>query len=626
MSLMYPLCLLALLGVPVVIIIYILKRQYTEQTVNSTYIWELSEKFLKRRNPLSGLTGIISLILQILMIVLIVFALIHPLITLKGEAEEYCFVLDASGSMNMAEEEESRFERGKDKIEQMISDSTKGSEYTLICMADEATTVYERLNDKDIAIKLLNELEPAYSGSDHLKGASVAQELFNQRPSTKVYLVTDKVFAMKQNVQIINVAGNENNVGITDLDVVCEDKQLKINGIINSYKKQNTVTIDIYVDDSPRPSASATVMSPPQSGMPAGMDTPFSVPPIPCEVGTYSSVRAVIRNADALIEDNEIVVYNQESNDQNSIILVSEAPLFLEVAIDALGDYSVTSVTPSEYEATYKDKSYGLYIFDSYSPASTPDNGAVWMLNTSTSVPNSGFSYRSSIELKEPLQIEKTTSTATLARKLLEGMETKDIYLIKYLRYSTYTNYTTLFSLNGTPLVMAGENSHGNRSVVFAFDIHDSNIAMTGDFVNLLGNLLGYSFPSVLDKTSYVVGDDVTINTVANSESIKVTSPLGNVKYLNTEQTINEFSLDEVGTYIVNVNVGDTESEYKIFSELNLEERSPNRIEQNFSIYGTPSNDRIDGEYDPMIIIFILIAVIFAADWMVYMYEKRQLR
>jgi hypothetical protein len=68
----YPWGLLALLGIPVIIIIYIIKSQYTEQTINSTYLWELSEKFLKRRNPLSGLTGIIALILQLLMILLVI--------------------------------------------------------------------------------------------------------------------------------------------------------------------------------------------------------------------------------------------------------------------------------------------------------------------------------------------------------------------------------------------------------------------------------------------------------------------------------------------------------------------------------------------------------------------------
>ena len=64
MTFLFPLGLLGLIGVPIIVIIYILRNKFNEQTVPSTYLWKLSEKFFKRRNPLSGLTGIISLILQ----------------------------------------------------------------------------------------------------------------------------------------------------------------------------------------------------------------------------------------------------------------------------------------------------------------------------------------------------------------------------------------------------------------------------------------------------------------------------------------------------------------------------------------------------------------------------------
>ena len=47
MSFLYPLGLLGLIGIPILIIIYILKNKYTEQTISSTYLWRLSEKFLK---------------------------------------------------------------------------------------------------------------------------------------------------------------------------------------------------------------------------------------------------------------------------------------------------------------------------------------------------------------------------------------------------------------------------------------------------------------------------------------------------------------------------------------------------------------------------------------------------
>ena len=69
MTFLYPLGLLGLLAIPVIILIYILQSKYTEQTVPSNYLWHLSEKFLKRKNPFSGLSGIISLILQILTVV-----------------------------------------------------------------------------------------------------------------------------------------------------------------------------------------------------------------------------------------------------------------------------------------------------------------------------------------------------------------------------------------------------------------------------------------------------------------------------------------------------------------------------------------------------------------------------
>ena len=93
MSFLYPLGLLGLIGVPIVILIYILKNKYNEQTVPSTYLWTLSERFFKKRNPLSGLAGIISLILQILTIIFVSLAIARPVFVVRESALEYCNVL-----------------------------------------------------------------------------------------------------------------------------------------------------------------------------------------------------------------------------------------------------------------------------------------------------------------------------------------------------------------------------------------------------------------------------------------------------------------------------------------------------------------------------------------------------
>ena len=126
MNLLYPLGLLGLIGIPILIIIYILKNKYTEQVISSTYIWTLSEKFLKQRNPISKLVGIISLILQILAVLFASVAIAHPVFTVPNSANEYVFILDGSGSMNIANGLKTRLERGKDEIASVINNSLTG--------------------------------------------------------------------------------------------------------------------------------------------------------------------------------------------------------------------------------------------------------------------------------------------------------------------------------------------------------------------------------------------------------------------------------------------------------------------------------------------------------------------
>ena len=114
MRFLYPLGLLGLIGVPILIIIYIIKNKYTEQTIPSTYLWELSERFLKRKKRVNPLAGLLRLILQLIMVTCLSFALAHPIVVLPNEAQELCILVDVSGSMNMSVGGESRLDRAID--------------------------------------------------------------------------------------------------------------------------------------------------------------------------------------------------------------------------------------------------------------------------------------------------------------------------------------------------------------------------------------------------------------------------------------------------------------------------------------------------------------------------------
>ena len=192
MSFLYPLGLLGLIGVPILIIIYILRNKYNEQTVPSTYLWILSERFFKRRNPLSGLTGLISLILQILMVIFTSLVIARPVFTVPESASEYCFILDGSGSMNGESGNKTCFERGKDYIEDTIDSARLGSSYTLIYVGVDTSVVFERISEKDLAIDMLSELECTDGPVEYADAITEAQKYFDENTSTLVQFVTDK--------------------------------------------------------------------------------------------------------------------------------------------------------------------------------------------------------------------------------------------------------------------------------------------------------------------------------------------------------------------------------------------------------------------------------------------------
>lgn len=64
MSFQYPWGLLLLLAIPVLIVIYILLNKYKEDTVSSSYVWELSKKFIKKKNPINTFSKLLALILN----------------------------------------------------------------------------------------------------------------------------------------------------------------------------------------------------------------------------------------------------------------------------------------------------------------------------------------------------------------------------------------------------------------------------------------------------------------------------------------------------------------------------------------------------------------------------------
>lgn len=617
MSFLYPLGLLGLIGVPILIIIYIIKNKYTEQVVSATYLWILSEKFLKRRNPIKMITGIISLILQILAVIAVSFAIAQPVITLADSADDICYILDASGSMRISEGEKTRWELGVDYITESINGAVKGSAFTLVYVGETTESIFESLDNKEQALSLLNDLQPSYSAPDFNGALSVAQAYFNENTSVDVKLITDKSYEESENVEIINLSSGVDNYALTNADYNISVGVVNVSCDVISYESDASLTVELYVDDGESPADTVTVSVEKMQTGSVSLST---------NATSFRSLRLSLANEDALGLDNEVVIYSVSYENTYDTLLISDSPFFMQAVLNAVGYTQIRTVSTDKYTST---SGYGLYIFDNFVPDAMPTDGAVWFINPYENITNAGFSVQSEETLPTGGKMEYTTSSASLVKTLLEGIDrqsSNEIYLSRYIKCGQNRIFTNLMYYNGNPLLFAGTNTYGNREVVFAFDVQFSDLAVQPDFVILMKNLLDYTFPEVLDTVLYYCGDTMEINAVANCDSIRVDSPQGTITYLDTTTGVGSYRLAEVGIHTITMTVGKTVRTFYVYSSLPEEERFTIVNEQAFSIYGEAGSAKRDGIYDDLLALFIVLGVIVLADWAVYCYEQYQLR
>ncbi len=622
MSFSYPLGFLALLAIPVLILIYVIKSKYTEQVIPSTYLWELSERFLKRKNPLKAITGILSLILQILAVILIALAVAHPVFVVKDGANDYCFILDSSASMNVLSGNKTRFENGVDSIKSIINSSADGSTYTLISAGDATDIVFHDLDDKRSALNQLSQLSASYVNSGLDEALTLSQQYFDRNASMKFYLVTDKAFENTANVTYIDAGGGSVNYGLSDVGYVFalsgESTATVVTGTVWSYSGEATVTVEVFVDGAAAASGSAEA----EVGENEGVGFTVSL-----NVSSFSSLTVRIKNADDLESDNGVKLYGTADRESYSILLVSKTPYLIKAALEA-ANMTCEVLEPDKYTQE-KCRGYSLYIFDSdndkpFAPTALPADGAVWFINPSASVEKTGFSIRGEDETGGAVKLN--TSTSSKVRNLLKGTSTDDTTLMEYVKCGLSRTFYNLMYCNNDPVVFAGSNEYGNREVVFAFDWNLSDFPLTYNGRAIVNNLINYTFPSLVDETTVYSGDTISLNVLPGCTSLKIISPSGEESFLDVSETVSEYELTEVGEYTVAATVGSGIKTACVYAQFPEEERILRVTETNFVINGEAGTAKRDGRFEDLLYLFILLGVILLADWAVYCYEQYQLR
>ncbi len=265
MTLLTPLGLLALLSVVALIIIYIIRPNYQQKFVSSTFVWKLALKRKRKRIPTSKLRNILLIICQVLILLSLTALLTTPSqpLEVKADAVEVVAIVDTSASMRTKNADNvSRFERALEKVTQLADEAFNNDGLVSLMFAGNTNKfVVEKVSKEDRELldtaidealgRSDEESECTYGTSDLDQAVLMCQEVIETNPSTQIYVYSDIDYGYvpKKDINYERIYDTaEGNLAILDAYSEFVNSYYNFHFDVASYGKDAEITLDIHVN------------------------------------------------------------------------------------------------------------------------------------------------------------------------------------------------------------------------------------------------------------------------------------------------------------------------------------------------------------------------------------------
>lgn len=545
-----PLGLLGLIAIAALILIYILKPKYQDKKVSSTYVWKLSLRYQKRKVPLQWLKSSLLLIVQIIIIIVMAFMMAQPLVVLATKTGEKIVVLEASASMLAEDGGKTRFDRAVTEIGNLAEKTAaEGDKFTVILAGEDASFVVRRSNSASYVKQKLSEAKCAFTTSDVEEAMSLAEEVLKENPQADVYFYTDCDYEDAGKVTVVNMARSEWNAAVLDFSAKREKGRYIFTAKIASYGAAAEIAVNLNVDGKAQLPKLAQCEA----------NGTVSVVWDALDINEYDSADVHLVADDSLVYDNEFYIYRANTA-KFKVQLDSVDPGFLYSALHSVEKCQVDLVSKpgentdgTEEPAPAKTSGYDLYIYDGIYPDTIPTDGAVWLINPPRNLPSSKWGILFNGTRSGDYALTADNVSSETYKKIMNGVSVSSMRSTEYSRAVSYAGYESILRCNGDPVLLARDTG-GVKTVVLAFDLHMSTLpVLLIDFPLLINNLCNYSMAYTVDNTLYNVGDSVTVNAKADTETMTIKAKYASGEEEKTEYTEFPVVLDvtKAGAYTV---------------------------------------------------------------------------
>lgn len=570
MTLLLPLGLLALLSVAVLLLIYIIRPNYQQKYISSTYVWKLSLKLKRKRVPISKLRNLLLILCQILFLAACGLAIAQPALVTRAivSEPEVIAVIDSSASMRAGIDDETRFERAVYGAMDLAAETFAASGYVTVIVAGDAPEVLEQRitsERREILNEKLEELLEAdscsYGTADIDAAMEECERIIYDNPNAKIYLFTDTEYTVETAVNIVDVkAEGEWNAGILDAYAVLEDGWYSLYVEVACYGKNEDLSLTVDINDAYTYGGNGVPMQ-----LSLALDSPVycsndeTVTVIfrngnsddedlentdnvhivyidsASQFYAFGEILISIPSQDAFPIDNTFSIYGGTKPVVDVLYASSDPNVFMSAVLESISTYyksdkpvwdiRITEMNSSTSSVPMPTSGYDFYIYEHVMPSKMPEDGIVILWNPDTAPEGSGLSlggvsdYTSSMGGSQGIYLTNEYE----GHPLLNNISPEKITVSRFRNVVSYDgSYDVLMSCDNDPVLLA-KNEGASKVVVAMFSLHYSSLAIDSGFPTLFYNIFETYMPATVDGNAFSVYETVSLN--SRGSSLTVSGP-----------------------------------------------------------------------------------------------------
>ncbi len=546
MKLLAPLGLLGLIGLALLILIYILKPDFKERVVPSTYIWKLSLKYRKKKSPWDWLRNSLLLLLQVLAVLSAALMLAQPAVVVKSDSRERIIIVDASASMLAKSGGGTRFDAAREEALSISRRTVPHNKVSVILASDNPAVEISRDDRMEYIEYVLAAAKCSYADADMDVAMALCGEILSRAPGAEVIFITDSAYEKPGAVTVVNIAENQNNAAILDFKSAEKDGYHTFSAEIASYGKGRDIPVILYINGE----RAAYTMA--RCGDSLPQTVTFTAENARITDDKFVWAKLEIEADDAFEYDNRFIIY-RKSNERFKVQCVSDYPERTVALLSEYDDIDITLHRPSNMlPGSVKYAGYDLYIFENYTPRQRPADGSVWLIKPSGALPaDFGLKLGSEAVLDKLTPLTAKAGGSQIYREVmssaLSAVDPRYMGVTQYTRAVSYEGYERLLYCEGNPVFFA-KSSGTAKTFILTLDAAYSDFSMIG-FPLIGTNIIKYTLKPFTDQTVYSVGERITAHPqCGGGESVALTDALG-AEVARYDGSPAVFVVDEPGAY-----------------------------------------------------------------------------